>query len=364
MLPWLYRPANSHSAHALGGEAAAAVESARGQVAALIGADPDEIVLVPSATIAANIALRSLARSGTVAVRSAIEHPCVVETLAALEPAIRVAEVAVNEDGVVDPEAVAAAATDSASVVAIMSVSNEVGTVQPISEIADICDFMSVPLFVDMAQAAGHIPVNVRSDRIAAGAVSSHKLYGPQGIAALYCRRDVLPLMRPIASGGGQERGLSPGTLPTALCVGFGEACSLALLEMEEEARRLSYLRDQLMRALLDGCPRAIVNGSTKLRVPANLNISFPGIDADALLARLPTIVASTGSACNSGAIGPSRTLGAMGVDGERLTSAIRFGLSRGTTADQIVRAAALVIEAVNTLTTEAGQRARGQRWS
>lgn len=254
MLPWWKRAANTHSAHEMGREAAEAVERARAQVVALIGADPDEIVFVPSATIATNIALRSLARAGTVAARSAIEHPCVIETLADLEPKVRVIEVLVSEDGLVDPEQVAAVAGDDASVVVVMSVNNEVGTIQPIAEIADICGYLSAPLFVDLAQAAGRIPLDVHANNVAAGAVSSHKLYGPQGVAALYCRRDLLPVMRPIASGG-QERGLSPGTLPTALCVGFGEACALALDRLDTEAHRLGGLRDVLMRARLEGCP-------------------------------------------------------------------------------------------------------------
>lgn len=353
MLTWLRRPANSHSTHVLGAQAAEAVERAREQVATLIGADPDEVVLVPSATIAANIALRSLARPGTIAVRSAIEHPCVIATLADLEPAVRVVEVPVGEDGLVDPDAVAEAAGEGTSVVAVMSVNNEVGTIQPIAAIGDVCGYLSVPLFADLAQAAGRIPVHVHRDRIAAAAISSHKLYGPQGVAALYCRRDLMPTMRPVASGGGQERGLSPGTLPTAICVGFGEACAIAAAMMADEERRLSALRDQLMRALLEGCPDAVVNGSTEHRVAANLNVSFPGVDADVLLARLPDVAASTGSACSSGAIAPSHTLTAMGLDARRVAGAVRFGLGRETTADQVVRASALVIGAVHALTTE-----------
>jgi len=356
MLPWLRRAANSHSTHPMGNDAADAVERARTQVATLIGADHDEIVFVPSATIAANIALRSFARPGTTAIRSAIEHPCVVGTLADLEPSVRVVVVPVNEDGLVNPEDVAAAGEDDVSVAAIMAVNNEIGTIQPITEIADVCDYLSVPLFVDLAQAAGRIPLNMHAHRVAAGAVSSHKLYGPQGIAALYCRRDLLSSMRPIACGGGQERGLSPGTLPTALCVGFGEACALATDRLEADARRIGGLRDKLMRGLLEGCPGGAVNGSVEHRVPGNLNISFPRIDADALLARLPGLIASTGSACSSGAIAPSSTLIAMGLSADRIAGAVRFGLGRGSTSDQIVRAIALVLAAVDALTTEAGQ--------
>ena len=222
MLPWMREPANSHADNVMGRDASAAVEGARGQVAALIGADADEVAFVPSATVATNIALRSLARRGSTAVRSAIEHPCVVETLADLAPAVAVVEVAVGEDGIVDPDDVAAAAEAGASVVAVMAVNNEVGTIQPLGEIGVLCEYLAIPLFADLAQAAGRIPLDMRRDRVSAAAISSHKLYGPQGVAALFCERSLMPSMRPLASGGGQERGLNPGTLPTALCVGFG----------------------------------------------------------------------------------------------------------------------------------------------
>jgi cysteine desulfurase len=352
MLPWLRQPANSHANHVLGRDAAAAVERARTQVADLIGAEPDEIVFVPSATVAANIALRSLALPGTTALRSAIEHPCVVETLADLEPAVTVAEIPVDENGLVDVEAVAEAAEHGTSLVAVMAVNNEVGTIQPTEEIGAICGYLSVPLFADLAQAAGRIPLDVRRDQISAAAVSSHKLYGPQGIGALFCQRSLMPAMRPVTSGGGQERGLSPGTLPTALCVGFGEACALALSGLEADAERLARLRDRLLGILVAGVPDAVVNGSMEHRVAGNLNVSFPGVDADALLALAPDVVASTGSACSSGAIAPSPVLVAMGLSERRIAGAVRFGLGRQTTTEDIDRAAALVIAAVKALRT------------
>ncbi len=353
MLPWLRQPANSHAGNAMGRDAAAAVERARAQVAALIGAEPDEIVFVPSATVAANIALRSLARPGTTALRSAIEHPCVVETLADLEPAITVVEVQVGDDGLIDADAVAEAAEGGASVVAVMAVNNEVGTVQPIHEIGALCGYLSVPFFADLAQAAGRIPLDVRRDRISAGAVSSHKVYGPQGIGALFCERSLLPAMRPLTSGGGQERGLSPGTLPTALCVGFGEACALALTGLHTETQRLTGLRDRFLDLLAASIPDVVVNGSMERRVAGNLNLSFPGVDADALLALAPDVIASTGSACSSGAIAPSPVLVAMGLPERQIAGAVRFGLSRQTTTDDMDRAAALVITAVKALRTE-----------
>lgn len=353
MLPWMREPANSHAANAMGRDASVAVERARGQVAALIGAEPDEVAFVPSATIATNIALRSLARPGSTAVRSAIEHPCVVETLAALAPSVTLSVVAVGEDGLVDPDDVAAAAEDGASVVAVMAVNNEIGTIQPSGEIGALCAYLSVPFFVDLAQAAGRIALDMRRDRVSAAAIASHKVYGPQGIGALFCERSLMPAMCSVTSGGGQEKGLSPGTLPTALCVGFGEACALALERLETDAARIGMLRDRLLSLLVADIPGTLVNGSVTNRVAGNLNVSFPGIDADALLARIPDVVASTGSACSSGAIAPSPVLVAMGLDEARIAGSVRFGLSRQTTRVQTERAAALVIAAVKALRTE-----------
>lgn len=356
MLPWMRTPANCHSTHALGRKASVAVEEARGHVAALIGANVDEIVFVPSATIAANIVLRSLARPGMIAVRSAIEHPCVIETLAALEPSISVAEIGVREDGIVDAEDVESALGVATSVVAVMAVNNEVGTVQPIAEIGRLCEYLGIPLFVDLAQAAGRTPLDVGAAHIAAGGVSSHKLYGPQGIGALYCRRDLLPSMRAIASGGGQERGLSPGTLPTALCVGFGAACRIALETIEGEAIRIAALRDRLLDSLRQVLPDLEINGSLDNRVAGNLNLSFAGIEAEELLAYMPDVIASTGSACSSGAMAQSPVLTAMGLPEDRIRGAVRFGIGRFTSEDDIDRAAALAIAAVNALSADAAK--------
>lgn len=356
MLPWFATPANSHSAHGAGTDAAAAVETARAQVAALIGADPDEIVFTPSATVAANIALLSMATTGSTVARSGIEHPCVTETLASLEPEVRVIELNVGEQGLVDPDEVADVLDSGASLVAVMAVNNEVGTVQPVDAIGRLCEYAGARFFVDLAQAAGRIAVDVHTMRAAAATISSHKLYGPQGVGALFVRSDLIATMRPIAHGGGQERGLSPGTVPTALCVGFGAACALAARGMAAEVERVTVLRDRLLGLLRAGIPDLHVNGSEEHRVPYNLNVSLPGVDADALLAAAPQLIASTGSACSSGAIEPSRVLTAMGLSRDRIEGALRFGIGRYTTTDEIDRAAALVIQAQMALTR--GKRA------
>jgi cysteine desulfurase len=355
MMPWLGVPANSHSDHAMGRNAAAAVERARAQVASLIGADEDEVVFAPGASLATNIALRSLAPPGSTAARSAIEHPCVTRTLADLEPAVTVGELPVGTDGLVELDDVADALDRGASLVAVMAVNNEVGTIQPIEEIGRLCEYAGASFFVDLAQAAGRIPVNVHSSGAAAAAVSSHKLYGPQGVGALFCRRDLAPAMRPVATGGSQERGLSPGTLPTALCVGFGAACEIAECAMAPDAERISRLRDRLLELLRGSIPGLEVNGSLQQRVANNLNVSLPGVDADELLGSIPRLIASTGSACSSGAIAPSHVLTAMGLAADRVAGAVRFGLGRTTTSEEIDRAAALVIQAHIALTTGNG---------
>jgi cysteine desulfurase len=351
MMPWFGVAANSHSDHALGRNAAAAIERARAQVASLIGADQDEVVFTPGASLATNIALRSLAPPDSTAARSAIEHSCVTETLSDLEPGVAVVELPVGIEGLVEPDDVADALDQGASLVAVMAVNNEIGTIQPIDEIGRLCDYAGASLFVDLAQAAGRIPVDVHGSRISAAAVSSHKLYGPQGVGALFCRRDLIMKMRPVATGGGQERGLSPGTLPTALCIGFGAACEVAERAMATDAARISALRDRLLELLRASISGLEVNGSLERRVANNLNVSFPGIDADELLGSAPGLIASTGSACSSGAIAPSHVLTAMGLATDRVAGAIRFGLGRETTPDEIDRAAALVIQAHIALT-------------
>lgn len=351
MLPWLNVPANSHSAHAMGSAAAAAVEEARAQVAATIGAEPEEIVFVPSATMATNIALRSLVRPGTTVLRSAIEHPCVVETLEATGAAVL--ELPVGEDGLVDPAAIEPADGATISAVAVMAVNNEVGTIQPIAEIAQVCAYVGAPLFVDMAQAVGRIAIDVHAQGVSAGAISSHKIYGPQGVGALYCRRELMAEMRPLAAGGGQERRLSPGTLPTALCVGFGAACAIASQVMTEETKRIAMLRNRLLELLRSGCPGLVVNGSIERRVASNLSVTFPGIGGEEMLACMPDVIASTGSACSSGAITASPVLRALGLDEERMAGTIRFGVGRYTTEAEIDRAAAMAIHAWKALTSD-----------
>ena len=316
MRPWLGRPANPHSSeHAFGQDAAAAIEFARSQVAEAVNGDPDGVVFTASATEAANIVIRSFASGGRRLVISAIEHPCVADTAAECmkHGSAQVVTVPVDEGGMVDLDAFSDLMGD-ADLVSIMAVNNEIGTIQPIEEIAALCVGEGIPVHTDAAQAIGRVPVDMGSG-LTFVTLSSHKVYGPAGIGAICAQAEDLALLTPLMTGGGQERGLRPGTLPTALCVGFGEACALAVQERESEWEHAAALGKLFLEELDREGVSYAVNGSREERVAQNLNVSFNGIEADTLLAQLPTLALSTGSACSSGSISPSKVLTAMGLE-------------------------------------------------
>lgn len=367
MLPWYReRVGNPHSAtHSAGQAAHDAVEAAREQVAALIGAEPDEIVFTSGATEATNIALRGvLAGTKGHAVTTSIEHSCVRDTFGDLKSrGFDVTEVAVDSGGLLDPAAVEAAVTRRTRLVSVMAVNNEVGTVQPLGDIAAACEQAGVVLHTDAAQAAGKIPLDVRSVPIGLMSISGHKLYGPQGIGALYCRRDVFGRLKPVMTGGGQEGGLRPGTLPVALCVGLGIACRIARAEMDGEARRLTKLRDMFLDRLIAATEGVHLNGNADQRIAGNLNLLIEDVDAEALLSRLRDDVAmSTGSACSSSAIEPSHVLLAMGLSAEQAQSSIRVGLGRSTTAEQIAEAVRRLAEEIGAVRSAGAAGSRRPR--
>ena len=351
MLPWLRRPANPHSSeHAFGQDAAVAIELARSQVAEAVKGDPDGVVFTASATEAANIVLRSFAAEGRRLVVSAIEHPCVADTAAECmeQGGVQVATVPVDAGGLVNLDALLSLMGD-ADLVSIMTVNNEVGTIQPIEAIAALCVGERVALHTDAAQAIGRVPVDMGVG-LTFVTLSSHKVYGPPGIGAICAQAEDLSLLQPLMSGGGQEGGLRPGTVPTALCVGFGEACALAVLERERDREHAAALGRAFLEELDKEGVSYEVNGSREERVAQNLNISFDGIEADALLAQLPMLALSTGSACSSGSIGPSAVLTAMGLDDDRVRSAVRIGFGRGTSLGETQNAAMQVCAAIRRL--------------
>ena len=351
MLPWLGRPANPHSTeHAFGREAAAAIESARVQVAQAVNGVPEGVVFTSGATEAANIVIRSFANDGSRLVISAIEHPCVSMTAEECmnSEGAEVMIAPTDEDGVVDLDALSEMMV-GADLVSVMSVNNEVGTIQPIEDIGALCIGEGVPLHTDASQAIGRVQVDM-SAGITFAPLSSHKIYGPSGIGAICAQPEFVSKLKPALSGGGQERGLRPGTLPTSLCVGFGEACALADQERESDAKQAAVLAGSFLEQLDIAGVKYSLNGSRELRVAQNLNLSFEGVDSEALLANLPTLAISTGSACSSGSIGPSAVLLAMGLDEGRVRGAVRIGFGRETGADEVRVAAQRVADAVASL--------------
>jgi cysteine desulfurase len=350
IMPWFTEHyGNPHSLeHVMGTEAEAAVEDARGKVAALIGADAKELVFTSGATESNNIAIKGAARFALRAgnerrriVTVATEHKCVLESVADLaDEGFEPVFLPVRPDGLVDPEVLRAALEVPTLLVSVMSVNNEIGVVQDIAALAAIAKQAGALFHTDIAQATGKIPLDLSGWKVDLASISGHKLYGPKGVGALFVRRRPRVRLSPLFSGGGQERGLRSGTLPAPLIVGFGEACRLAQGEMSEEAKRLAELRDRLLDRLRAVIPGVVVNGSITARIPGNLNVTFPAASAADLMARVPDLCVSTGSACSSAAIEPSYVLRAIGLDDEAASRTLRIGIGRFTSPADIDYAA------------------------
>ena len=346
MLPYLRdRFGNSASgSHRFGWEAAAAVEKARKQCAALIGAEPREIAFTSGATESNNLALKGLVEAHGEPchiVTAATEHPAVLDTARHLERrGCRVTVLPVERDGRIDLQRLSDAIAADTIAVSLMYANNEIGVLHPVREIGRICRERGVAFHSDAAQAMGKVPIDVNTDGIDFLAVSGHKLYAPKGVGLLYARRRGARLL-PVAQldGGGHEGGLRSGTLNVPGIVALGEACAIAAEEMDAETARLRALRDQLL-SRLQALGGIHVNGSLDNRLPHNLNVSVEGIDGDALLAAMPEVAVSAGSACSSGH-GASHVLQAIGLPAELLQCVVRFGLGRFTTAEEIDFAAA-----------------------
>jgi cysteine desulfurase len=345
MRPWLdgRRFGNPHAAnHRAGWQAAEAIERARAEVAALIGALPGEILFTSGATEANNLALLGASGAATAVVVSAIEHPSVLDCLPALERrGRRVRAVQVDQDGLIRQDELGPVA--AGDLVSVMAANNEVGTIQPLAEVAALCRSRGALLHTDAVQLLSSAPLAVRTAGIDLLSLSGHKLYGPMGIGALFVRDGIR--LEPQMFGGGQQGGRRPGTLPVALCVGLGEACRIAREERMADAARLHALRERLFRELKAEVPDARRNGSVEQGLAGCLNVSFPGVDAEELLLDLPELALATGSACSTGKGGPSHVLLAMGRSPEDAHASIRFGLGRGTSEDEVDLAVALLAE-------------------
>jgi cysteine desulfurase len=351
MLPWFSEDyGNPHSAeHVMGQKAEAAVEEARARVGALIGAEVREIIFTSGATEANNVAIKGAARFAATMgdtrrriITVATEHKCVLEAVGDLaaegfEPVF----LPVGPDGLLDPDTLRQALQTPTLLVSIMAVNNETGVIQDVAGLASITKQAGALFHSDLAQAVGKIPLNVAGWKVDLASISGHKLYGPKGVGALFVRRRPRVRLAPLFSGGGQERGLRSGTLPTPLIVGLGEACRLAGMEMAPEAARIAGLRRGLLDRLCDDIPGIRVNGSFQARIAGNLNLTFPRATASDLMAALPDLCVSTGSACSSAAVEPSYVLRAMGLSDAEAAQTLRIGIGRFTSAADIDYAAA-----------------------
>jgi cysteine desulfurase len=342
--------------HSFGWTADAAVDQAREQVAALIGADPKEIIFTSGATEADNLALKGVfemyADKGNHIITTEVEHKAVLDTCKHLEKlGAQITYLKVDHDGLPDLRELEAAITPKTIMVCIMYANNEIGVINPIREISAIAKRHGVLMMSDITQAAGKIPVDVNRDGIDLAAFSAHKLYGPKGIGALYVRRKS-PRVKVTAQmdGGGHERGMRSGTLNVPGIVGFGKACELCQQEMEADGKRMAELRNKLESALL-ALEETVVNGSVTNRLPHVSNISFKYVEGEALIMGFNKDVAlSTGSACSSASPEPSYVLKALGLGDDLAHSSLRFGLGRFTTEEEINYAIDAVTTTVNKL--------------
>ncbi|CAN0917676.1 Cysteine desulfurase, mitochondrial [Linum grandiflorum] len=357
MLPYyIGQYGNPHSrTHVYGWESEQAVETARSQVADLIGASPKEIIFTSGATESNNISVKGVMKFYKEKKRHAIttqtEHKCVLDSCRHLQQeGFDITYLPVNTDGLVDLEKLRAAIRPDTGLVSIMAVNNEIGVIQPMEEIGAICKEFKIPFHTDAAQALGKIPVDVDKWNVSLMSLSGHKIYGPKGIGALYMRRRPRIRVEPQMNGGGQERGIRSGTVPTPLVVGMGAACELAKKEMEYDEKRIKGLQDRLLNGIRSKLDCIVVNGSVERRYAGNLNISFAYVEGESLLMGLKEVAVSSGSACTSASLEPSYVLRALGVDEDMAHTSIRFGIGRFTTEEEIDKAVELTVEQVEKL--------------
>jgi len=342
MMPYLTEKFGNPASrsHQYGWDAEAAVENARAEVAALVHADPKEIVWTSGATEANNLAIKGAANfyqgKGKHLITVKTEHKAVLDTMRELErQGFEVTYLDVLPNGLVDMAALEAALRPDTILVSIMAVNNEIGVIQPIAQIGEVLRSKGILFHVDAAQATGKIDIDLSTLKVDLMSFSAHKTYGPKGIGALYVRRKPRVRLEAQMHGGGHERGMRSGTLATFLMVGMGEAFRLARLEMHEENKRIAALRDRLLKGLTD-MPEIYVNGDLEHRVPHNLNVSFAYVEGESLIMAVRDIAVSSGSACTSASLEPSYVLRALGLNDELAHSSIRFSIGRFTTEEEI----------------------------
>ena len=342
--------------HQFGWEAEAAVETAREQVAKLIGATAKEIIFTSGATESDNLAIKGVAEmyreKGNHIITAVTEHKAVLDTCKRLEKyGYKVTYLPVKADGLVDLDQLKAAMTDKTILVSIMAANNEIGVLQPLEEIGKLCRERGIFLHSDAVQALGKVPLDVNKMNIDMASLTGHKLYGPKGCGALYVRRrNPRVQLSAMIDGGGHERGMRSGTLNVPGIVGFGKACEISMNEMAEESRRVGALRDRLKQKLTAELDEVFINGTMDHRLPGNLNISFLYVEGESLLMGINDIAVSSGSACTSATLEPSYVLKSLGLGDDVAHSSIRFGIGRFNTEAEVDYVAGRLVEVVKKL--------------
>lgn len=357
MLPYFTEKfGNPHSrSHAFGWEAEAAGELAREQVARLINADPKEIIFTSGATEANNIALKSVGAfykdKKNHIITVVTEHKCVLDSARHMEQeGFEVTYLPVQANGLISLDELKAVIRPTTLMVSVMGVNNELGVIQPLAEIGAITRPAGVLFHTDAAQAFGKIPLDVEAMNIDLMSISAHKVYGPKGVGALFVRRRPRVRLEALFSGGGQERGMRSGTLPTPLVVGFGEAARIAQEEMQDEAARIRFLADKFLKAVMDDVPDVFMNGDREQRWPGCINLSFAYIEGESMIMAIKNLAVSSGSACTSASLEPSYVLRSIGVGEELAHTSIRFGIGRFTTEAEIDEAIKIVTGSIEKL--------------
>ena len=359
MLPFLVEQyGNPHSrTHVYGWETEEAVERARAQVAKLVGADPKEIIFTSGATESNNMAIKGVAHFYGEKKKHIItcqtDHKCVLDSCRSLEQeGFSVTYLPVQENGLIDMSELENAMRPDTALVSIMSVNNEIGVIQPIKEIGKLCRAKKIFFHTDAAQAIGKIEMDVNDMNIDIMSISGHKIYGPKGVGAIYVRRRPRVRIVPEMSGGGQERGLRSGTVPTPLAVGLGAACEVAFKEMENDRIHVERLAKRMKDGILSQLEHVTINGDAPegSHYPGNMNLSFNYVEGESLLMGLKDVAVSSGSACTSASLEPSYVLRAIGVDEEAAHTSIRFGIGRFTTDDEVDTTIEHVVKHVNKL--------------
>ncbi|EIM21060.1 NFS1 nitrogen fixation 1 [Wallemia mellicola CBS 633.66] len=358
MLPWFTNQyGNPHSrTHVYGWESQDGVEEARAHIAGLIGADAKDIIFTSGATEANNMSIKGVARFNKNRKKHIIttqtEHKCVLDSCRQMqEEGFDVTYLPVQTNGLVSLEELEKAIRPDTSIVSIMAVNNEIGVIQPLKEIGQLLrKYKGIHFHTDAAQALGKIPMSVQDMNIDLMSLSGHKIYGPKGVGALYVRRRPRVRIDPLFSGGGQERGLRSGTVPAPLAIGFGEACRIGKLEMQNDHDRISVLRQRLLDGIIGKLDHVNLNGSETATYPGCTNLSFAFVEGESLLMALNDVALSSGSACTSASLEPSYVLRALGADDTMAHSSLRFGISRFTTEAEIDLVVNKIVGVVNKL--------------